>query len=448
MKTTSRILAGAVLIGTAGCLDVQNRRPIETPRPASTDAMAGGERRNAPVPIEEKRLDSFGAELFWNSWLRDEQIVKLQLEANTATGKGSIYAFTDSNRLYQVDLASGKVNWIFDVGAPLSFMDHDRPICEFNYPPDDTLKRYDEVFFVSRDTLYALDKTDGSELWRLRCKFGVASPPQATVTHVLVGSWDERVYAVAKSDPGTYDWMYRTDAEVTARPAYRSPDQGFVASMDGDLYVFNAATGETVSRFRTEKPLSSDPLVYRDLLYVGGEDYNLYVWSALDGYPHFRYECGGPIKEAPVAIHNPTEKGKSTDTIFVKTEGDEPGVLAFLRGGKLAQSQKLSHEFLWKRDGAERVLARGRDSVFLLESAGKDDPARSKRIVKVEAKTCYVRDQVTVTGVDYFLTNPLDPNVAVADKSGKKSIFGGLVLLGYRNGWLVAYKEKSPYPAD
>ena len=62
---------------------------------------------------------------------------------------------------------------------------------------------------------------------------GVVTDPGHQVTHVLLGSWDERVYAIQKSDPGTYDWMYRTDAEVTARPAYRSPQQAYVASMDG-----------------------------------------------------------------------------------------------------------------------------------------------------------------------------------------------------------------------
>lgn len=432
----NRWLCAAALLVATGCLSTQNRRPIETPRP-QRDANL---RPNAPQPIDDERMKSFGVEVFWNSWLRDEHIAKLQLEANPTTGKGNLYAYTDSNRLYQIDLASGKVNWVFDVGQPLAFADHERPICEFNYPPDETLKRYDEVFFVAKDTLYALDKADGSELWRLRCKWGVSSPPQATITHVLVGSWDERVYAIQKSDPSTYDWMYRTEAEVTARPAQQSP-QCYVASMDGNIYTFKSNSGELTQTLKTEKPLSSDPLVYRELLYVGGEDFNLYVWSALTGFPHFRFPTGAPIKKAPVAVKNPTENGKSTDTIFVKTEGEQGGIIAILRGNRLANSQKISHEFLWKRDGAEQVLARGRDTVFLLEPPGKDAPAGSKKIVKVDAKSAYVRDEATVSGVDYFITNPLDPN-------DKKAVGGGLVICGYRNGWMVAYKEKSPYPVD
>lgn len=435
---TKRGLCAAALLVGAGCLNTQNRRPIESPRATRTDAVAG--RPPAPEPIEAERLKSFGLELFWNSWLRDESIVKLQLEADAVSGRGSLYAYTESNRLYQIDIHSGKVNWVFDVGKPLAFADHERPICEFNYQKDDTLKRYDEVFFVAKDTLYALDKQDGSELWRLNCNFNPSSPPQATVTHVLVGSWDQRVYAIQKSSPATYDWMYRTDGEITARPAQRSPT-AFVASMDGKLYVFDTAKGALTSTLRTEKPLSGDPLYYRDVLYAGGEDYVLYVWSALDQFPYYRFPLGAPIKHAPVAIKNPMEKGKSTDTIYVKTEGQDGGINAILRGNKVQNSQKLSHEVIWKRDNAEQILARGRDTVFLLEPPTKDGPARSKRIVKLDARSAYPRDEVTISGIDFYLTNPLDPN-------DKKLVGGGLVILGYRNGWLIAYKEKSPYPTD
>ncbi|HZU98165.1 MAG TPA: PQQ-binding-like beta-propeller repeat protein [Planctomycetota bacterium] len=437
-------LLGLTLLA-GGCLSTQNRHPIETPKPSTTEAISGGGRRDRPQPIEDDRLKSFGLELFWDSWIRDESISKLQLEANTVTGEGNLYAYTDSNRLYQIDLHSGKVNWVFDVGQPLAFADRERPICEFNYEKDETFKRYDEVFFVAKDTLYALDKTDGSELWRLTCKFGVSSPPQATQTHVLLGSYDERVYAIQKSDPSTYDWMYRTDAPVTARPGYLGV-QSFVCSTDGTLYTFKTASGEIISKQRTEKRLTADPLVYKNLLYVGGEDFNLYVWGALDGFPHFRYPAGSPITKTPVAIANRNDQGKQTATIYIKTEGPEGGIVAILRGGKVSQSQRFSHEFLWKRDGAEQVVARGRDVVYLLEPGSKDDPTRTKRLVKVDAKSCYLRDEVKMSGVDYYITNPLDPNDKKANE--RKEILGGIVLCGWRNGWIMAFKEKSPYPTD
>jgi outer membrane protein assembly factor BamB len=428
-------------VATAGCLDTQNRRPAEAPRSSRTEASAASlGRADQPQPADEKRLGAFGLELFWPMKLTDETISKLQLEADPVTGVGSLYAFTESNRLYQIDVVSGKVNWVFDVGRPLSFMEHDRPISEFVYPVDPTFKRYDEVYFIAKDTLYALDKKEGSELWRRELKFTPASPPQATMTHVLVGAWDQRVYAFLKSDPTEKDWMYRTDGDIVARPAQDVPAQAFVASMDGKLYTFNVSSGEPTAVFRTEKALSADPLVYRKLVYFGSEDFNLYVLSALDGRQEYRYPTGAKITKAPIAIANPTQKGATTDTIYVKTDGPDGGIIAIYRGGKVPGTSKTSHEFLWKRDGATQVIARGRDTVFLLEPAGAEDAARTKRLVKLDFKSAYLRDEVKLTGVDYYITNPVAPE--------KKALLGGLVFLGYRNGWILAYKEKSPYPTE
>ncbi|MBI3725247.1 PQQ-binding-like beta-propeller repeat protein [bacterium] len=439
------VVLGAAAI--AGCNEVQNRRPVEQPRVSRTEAAASaGGRRERPQPTDEKRLSAFGLEVFWDSYIRDETISKLQFEGDETNG--SIYAFTESNRLYQVDVQSGKVNWVFEVGRPLSFTDHQKPIAEFNYPKtDDGTKRYDEVYFIAKDTLFALDKADGIELWRQQLKFGPASPPQATPSHVLVGAWDRRVYAFKKDDPTTYDWSWVTGGDVTARPAQDSPT-AFVASTDGTLYTFDAVKGEPIATFHTDKPLTADLLVYKDLLYMGGEDYNFYALRK-DGGQEFRYGTGAPIKKQPIAIANPTEKvaggtAKSW-TIYAVTDGPDGGCFAFLRSGRAAgraaeggTSRTTSHEFLWKRDGAEQVLARGRDVVYLLEPGVRGDTSRMKRVVKVDAKSCYVRDEVKYNGVDYYLTNTCDPN-------NRKNIAGGIVFAGFRNGWIIAYKEKSPY---
>jgi outer membrane protein assembly factor BamB len=431
-------LGGATL---AGCLNTENRRPVEPRRTSLTEAVATGETRVRPNPVNEQRLNTFGLEIYWDSLLRDEAISKLQLEASTTTNTGTLYAFTESNRLYQIDVLSGKVNWVFDVKAPLSFQDHDRPVCEFNYPKveNDPIRHYDEVFFVAKDTLFALDKKDGSELWRVDLKFGAASPPQATPTHVLVGAWDQRVYAFRKTDPIVHDWQWRTDGDITARPCFR--DRGtdaFVASRDGNLYTFEYGSGNLKGTFATGKRLTADPVVFRDFLYLGSEDTDFFALNAVDGKQEFRYPTGAPITKAPVVIANPTQKGASSATIYVTTDGPDGGVLAFLKGGKIRDSTRFAHEFIWKREGATRVLSRGRDVVFLQEPGGANDPARTQRIVKLDARAGYLRDEVKLTGVDYYLTNPCDPN-------DRKSLLGGICFVGFRSGWIVAYKEKSPY---
>ena len=422
---------GAIALGTAGCIGSAPRRPVDRPTDLARDTRPVSVNR---PELDEKRLAEFGMDVYWDSHIRGETIARLQIEG------ASLYAITDSHRIYQVDLHSGKVNWVYDVGVPIQFTELERPISEFNYPKtEDGLQRYDEVYFVAKDTLYALDRKGGSDLWRLALPFGASSPPQATASHVLVGSWDDWIYAVKKSaGPVTWDWKWRTDGDVTARPGAESP-YAFIASSDGSLYTFDVVRGELQGQpFKTERALTADPLIHKKLMYLGGEDMNLYVINVNDGRVEFRLPAGAPIKKRPVAIGN---------DVYVATErvpGDKPedpqhGVIALLRKGRVFN--KTAHELRWTRLKAERVLARGRESTYLLEPDLRGT-ITFKKIVKVDAKEGAYRDELRPEGVDYYVTNPHDPNQR---PPVPETLMGGIVFLGYRNGWVIALKEKHEY---
>jgi hypothetical protein len=431
--TTMKVALALALVGAIpACVGGSPRRAVDRPLEAAREPVSRGG-SNAKPSLDEKRLAQFGLEVYWDSFIRGEAIAKVQLEGNC------LYAITESNRLYQVDLHSGKVNWVYDVGQPIQFTELERPIAEFAYPQgkeNEGLDRYDEVYFIAKDTLYALDKKGGADLWRLPLPFGASSPPQPTTTHVLVGSWDDWIYAIKKSsNPVTYHWKWRTDGDIFARSAFESPF-AFVPSTDGSLYTFDASRGEPAGPpFKTERALSADPLIYKKLIYLGGEDMNLYVLN-VDGRLEYRYPAGAPIKKRPVAIGN---------DIYIVTErvpGDraedpQHGVTALLRKGRV--HNKTAHDFRWTRLKAERVLARGRESVYLLEP---EDKGPGRKIVKLDAKDGYFRDELRPDGVQYFVSNPFDPNQKPA---GPDALMGGLVFLGYHNGWIVALKERSEF---
>jgi outer membrane protein assembly factor BamB len=106
-------------------------------------------------------------------------------------------------------MASGMVQWVFDVGAPLSFAGV-RPIAEYVYEnAPGGFKQYDEVFFCAGEKLFALDKTNGSELWTVKLPFTPSAPPHATETHVFVGS-----YEIRKDSPLVSNWSPRTEGDV------------------------------------------------------------------------------------------------------------------------------------------------------------------------------------------------------------------------------------------
>lgn len=435
MKTTLTLLAGLLALGAAGCLGEQ-RRPGDRPIAAQRGSAAPTAERPA---VDEARLRDFGFVLYWDSFIRDEALTALTIEGDFEQGFGrpQLYAFTASNRLYQIDMHSGMVNWLFDVGEPVSFPEG-RWISEWAYKRDlpqgdggPGFKRYDELFLVARDQLFALDKDNGAELWQVRLPFGASSPPQASDSHVYVGAWDDRIYAFRKEAPAIPAWNWRTDGDILARAAVDSPSL-FVASTDGNLHTFDATSGEVRWTFDAEKRLLLDPLVFKKLLYVSGEDYNLYVLNVLDGLLEYRYCAEAPIIERPVAIDNGDDQ-----TVFFSAEGQ--GLFALARKHRPRGSRKTAHELLWQRKEARRVLCRGARDVYVLEAG---ETADAVKIVRLGAQDGKVKGSLELQGVDWVLTNPSGPGSTIREES----LLGGVIVVGYRSGWVVALKEIATLP--
>lgn len=433
MKRTLTVVSGLLLVALAGCLGEQRRPGDKVGRRAAGDLSV-----DRPQ-VDEAKVRDFGFVVYWDSFVRDEVLSALTIEGDFEQGFGrpQLYAFTESKRLYQLDLNSGMVNWLYDVGEPLSFKDG-RWITEWAYRPEEPnveggprFKRYDEVFLVARDRLFALDKDNGAELWQVRLPFGASSPPQASESHVFVGSWDDRIYAYRKERPEIPDWNWRTNGDILTRASVDSPSV-FVASTDGFLHTFDAASGEPRWQFDTEKRLLLDPLVFKKLIYLGGEDFNLYVLNALDGTLEYRHGAGAPISGRPVAIDNGDDQ-----TVYF-TAGAE-GMFAVARKSRPRGSRRTTHELLWQRKEAKRVVARGARDVYVLEAA---DAPGSVKIVRLGARDGKPKGQLELAGVDWVLTNSAGPGSSIHDES----LLGGLIVLGYKNGWVVALKEIATLP--
>jgi hypothetical protein len=443
MKNLGRTGLGVTALVAAAALAAcmgETRRPSDRPTLTSSTDGPAAER----PALDEEALRQFGFVLYWDSLVRDEKLSALTIEGDfeQGFGKPQLYAYSESNRLYQIDLHSGMVNWLFDVGRPLAFP-QGRWISEWCYKPElpqgeggPTYKRYDEVYFVARDTLVALDKDNGSELWSVRLPFGVSSPPQANESHVFVGAWDDRIYAFRKDKPDIADWNWRTEGDILTRPAVDGASV-FVASGDGGLHTFDTGGGGPKWTFDTEKRLTLDPLVFNKLLYVAGEDYNLYVLNVIDGLLEYRHGAGQPITERPVAIDN----GQGDRAVYF-TAGTE-GVHALARGIRPKPTEgnprKTIHELLWQRPSASRVLCRGSQDVYLLEPGSDSDHVK---IVRVGAKDGKEKGSMELAGVDWILTNPAGPNNPIREQS----LLGGIIVVGHRNGWIFALKEIATLP--
>jgi outer membrane protein assembly factor BamB len=423
----------------------KNRRPYDLKK--SVGALDTDLNPARPA-LPEQRIHDFGFAVYWDSFIRDETIVGAYLEGDveawrpalSSDGKPQLYAVTEKNRIYQVDLHSGMVNWVYDVGRQIDFLDTNHPIGEWVYPRDrhTRLKPYDEIYFIAQDHLYALDRDNGSELWKVHLPFGASTPPIASATHVFVGSWDDRIYAIRKDRPNLVHWSWRTNGDLMARPLVASPNL-FVPSTDGNLYTFEATRGRHKATFPSEKRLVTDPLIYQRLLYLGAEDYNLYVMRVDDGSVVERFNAQAPITTSPVAVSDALEAGVQKTVLF-GAEGR--GMFALRRHPRQRDSRRgrVPHELLWQQEDAERFLARGTEDAYLLAPG---ESVNESRVLRVDFEDGHFRDALVLENVDHFVTNANSPLALFQQESR----VGGMIVLSFRNGWIVCLKELNTYPS-
>lgn len=414
----------ALLVSAIGCLNVRNRR-VETRD--DIKSVRAEVSRDRP-PLDEAKLKDFGMDFYWDSYIPNEILIQVTLQ-----GK-HLYAITESNRIYQLDMQSGRVKWVFDVGVRIDNFDAENPIAVYEYSPQERkdLGRYNEVFFTAGDVLYALDMDSGSELWRVRVRNApISSPPVASLSTVFVGSWDDRVYAISKIDQDI-KWFYRTNNDILARPA-AGRDSVFLASSDGNVYRLDADADKVIWPFHTELAVSADPLLNEpgNLLYIPSDDYTLYAVGTLDGRLEWQFETGGRPIRGPVGIAEQVFSVSSRET-FQQTEIKRTPVMhAFQRKGRVFN--KTEHDFLWTREGASKVLAAGLDDIYVLEDAPQD----SIRVSRLDKNKGFFRDAMEFQNTDFTMSNTFEPAA-----QGNQYI-ASIVFLGYRNGWILALKEKA-----
>ncbi len=151
---------------------------------------------------------------------------------------------------------------------------------------------------------------------------GAFGPPAVSeeLGLVFVGGVDGQLYALnAETGEETRGWKraVRNDPSVEPQPIVGAPvlaelvnsETGpstilLVVSEDGNLYAFNAATGEELSwsPFRTGDKIWSTPLVQNGVAYFGSHDHFVYAVDLRDGHQVWRYETGGAVVARPLLM--------------------------------------------------------------------------------------------------------------------------------------------------
>ena len=149
---------------------------------------------------------------------------------------------------------------------------------------------------------------------------GVFGPPVVSkeLGLVFVGAADGNLYALSMDtgeELGGWKRAVRSDPSEEAQPIISGPvlvdiirsDTGpssiiIVGSEDGNLYAFNAASGDELpwSPFQTEGRIWSTPSVQNNIAFFGSQDRSIYAVDLRDGKKLWSYATGGSIVGKPL----------------------------------------------------------------------------------------------------------------------------------------------------
>ncbi|MBS3094430.1 PQQ-binding-like beta-propeller repeat protein, partial [Candidatus Pacearchaeota archaeon] len=136
------------------------------------------------------------------------------------------------------------------------------------------------VYIGSGDkNFYALNSTNGSQIWNYTTGEGIISSPAVSKEMVYFGSNDFNLYAL-NSTTGVQIWNYSTNGEVQGSPAVSSSGVLIVGSNDNKTYALNATTGSLFWSYLTNGNFQSSPAISNGLVYIGSNDGYLYAFSS------------------------------------------------------------------------------------------------------------------------------------------------------------------------
>lgn len=93
-------------------------------------------------------------------------------------------------------------------------------------------------------------------------------------------------------------WSFACEEEVRSTPAlYKNTI--YVGSYDSNLYALDAKTGQFLWKAATNAGVCSTPCVFENLVAIGSEDGNVYAYDLAKGMLQWTVHTGGPVRSSP-----------------------------------------------------------------------------------------------------------------------------------------------------
>jgi outer membrane protein assembly factor BamB len=170
--------------------------------------------------------------------------------------------------------------------------------------------------------LYALD-LQGKLLWKFTTGQRLWSQPTSDGQYVYLASMDHNLYALNLSD-GSELWKVDLGAAMFYSPVLSSDGLLFISTLSSKTYAIRAENGQIAWQYQTTKPVWSAPVLIEKDLFIGDIGGTVYALDATTGRHNWQMELGGAIIGGGVATPDglvfTTETG---DLVSIKSSGEK-----------------------------------------------------------------------------------------------------------------------------
>ncbi len=204
-------------------------------------------------------------------------------------------------KLYCLDAATGKSNWVFETG---------------NYINGSPAIAQGVAALGGCDgVLYSVTLTNG----QLAHSNDIGAPIAASVAladgHAYFGHYENQFLCVdLKANTNT--WAYRD----RSFPYFSSPavttDRVIFGGRDKKLHCVNRADGKQIWTFAARGKVDSSPVVCGDKVVVGSDDGRVYLVSLADGKELWSYEIGQAIESSPAVADGKIIIGSNDGSVY------------------------------------------------------------------------------------------------------------------------------------
>lgn len=204
-------------------------------------------------------------------WIHNRQdtsnIMTIRGGSTPAVSDGLIYAGFSDGTLVALNAKTGTEQWEVTLNRNSRFKDIDSgPVIEGEYL---YINSYD-------DQIYCIAKDKGDIIWS--AKFGGISTPVLTADMVLATSSRGEIVALNKKD-GTEIWKRTSKLGIMTEPLLYE-DLVVSGESQGKLLFLKTQTGEEVAAFEPGRGVFSQPVAHRNSLYFISGEGNVYGLKA------------------------------------------------------------------------------------------------------------------------------------------------------------------------